>query len=407
VTAPQDSDATSQPIWARPDAFTAAPAGWGWIGPRGELHPCESAAALAAAICNDTDGSVGLVWTPENPHAVLPEEVAALADSLRSVRKRWAGEDLSATRKRLLQLAIASFGVLAWQFSKGIHALLGSSYSGIALLVVVIFGFIPWYQARKRQRELSSWDTAGMAAAVPVLRFETWLAQQTCPFTYGILGIFVCVALGQLFCHVRAEGLGTLLGIFQNWHGITEAGLLKDQAHRGEWWRLFTAPLLHGNLLHFLMNASAVTYLGKRLEVFARWPHLPLVFLIAAYAGGLASRNFVSAPSVGASGGLMGWLGFLLVFETLHARLVPRGARRRLAAGVLLTALIGLIGYRFVDNAAHVGGLLAGMIYAAIVFPKSSSVQRPASNLTDRIVGTLASLAIVAAASTTIYQLFR
>jgi membrane associated rhomboid family serine protease len=145
------------------------------------------------------------------------------------------------------------------------------------------------------------------------------------------------------------------------------------------------------------MNASAFLYLGKRLEVFARWPHLVLVFFFSASVGGEASARLLEAPSVGASGGLMGWLGFLLVFETLHQSLVPRRARRRLAAGVILTALIGLIGYRYIDNAAHAGGLLAGMLYAIIVFPPSSSPVRPRANMTDRIAGASALLILMVA----------
>jgi membrane associated rhomboid family serine protease len=112
----------------------------------------------------------------------------------------------------------------------------------------------------------------------------------------------------------------------------------------------------------------------------------------------MASAYFLAAPSIGASGGLLGWLGFLLVFEWLHARLVPRSASRRLLAGAALTALIGLIGYRFIDNAAHVGGLLAGMLYAFVVFPKSASPQRPDSTVTDLIAGGIA-LAVISAAA--------
>jgi membrane associated rhomboid family serine protease len=123
-----------------------------------------------------------------------------------------------------------------------------------------------------------------------------------------------------------------------------------------------------------------------------------MVFLFSAMVGGEASAHFLDAPSVGASGGLMGWLGFLLVFETLHSALVPRSAKRRLLGGVLMTALIGVVGYRFIDNAAHFGGLLAGMAYAGIVFPKSSSVLRPKMNVTDRIVG-VGSLAVIAASA--------
>jgi membrane associated rhomboid family serine protease len=130
------------------------------------------------------------------------------------------------------------------------------------------------------------------------------------------------------------------------------------------------------------------------------------VFLFSACIGGEASARFIDAPSVGASGGLMGWLGFLLVFESLHGRLVPQKARRRLIAGILLTGLIGLIGYRFIDNAAHIGGLLAGMLYAAIVFPKSASTNRPKSTLTDRIAGSAALAILVLSAVFAVRKIF-
>jgi membrane associated rhomboid family serine protease len=259
----------------------------------------------------------------------------------------------------------------------------------------VIFAFIPWYQARKRSRELAKWTDAGMAEAAPTIRFETWLDRQKAPVTRIFLGLIALVALAQILSRVQTAGLGSLWSLLGTWDGITAAGLLKERYFQGEWWRLFTAPMLHGNVVHFLMNAAALDYLGKRMEVFARWPHLPLVFLFAASVGGEASARFVAAPSVGASGGLMGWLGFLMVFETLHKRLVPRRSRRRLAAGVLLTALIGIIGYRFIDNAAHAGGLIAGMIYAVVVFPASSSPNRPQSTLIDRFAGS-AALAVLA-----------
>jgi membrane associated rhomboid family serine protease len=246
----------------------------------------------------------------------------------------------------------------------------------------LIFAFIPWYQARKRLHDFKLWTAGDIAAAVPVLRFETWLDTQKAPVTRFLLVLVGLVGLAQL-----------LPG-----DSLQAAGLVKQAYFRGEWWRLFTAPLLHGNLIHFLMNAAALLYLGKRLEVFARWPHLPLVFLFSACVGGEASARFVAAPSIGASGGLMGWLGFLLVFESLHGRLVPRRARRRLLAGVVLTGIIGLVGYRFIDNAAHAGGLLAGMLYAAIVFPKSASPLRPRSTMTDRVAGIAALGGLVLAA---------
>jgi membrane associated rhomboid family serine protease len=393
------SDAASQPIWARADAFPPAPAGWGWVDHKSRHHVCESEEQLLTAISEDRDARVILVWTPETPHMILPEEVPGAISAVLTSRKRTAGADLTEAHDRLRWFGFLLGGLClyllyqGWVFAPGtataserllfaLRVPLRSMSMGITLLMFLIFAFIPWYQARKRLRECGHWSAGDVAAAVPALRFETWLANQKAPVTRLMLGLITLVGIAQL-----------LPG-----DSLRAAALIKPAYLGGEWWRLFTAPFLHGNLIHFMMNAAALLYLGKRMEVFARWPHVPLVFLFAACVGGEASARFLTATSVGASGGLMGWLGFLLVFESLHGNLVPRSSRRRLIAGVLLTALIGLVGYRFIDNAAHAGGMLAGMLYAAIVFPKSSSPKRPNSTVTDRIAG-IAAIAVLAAAA--------
>lgn len=345
-----------------------------------------------------------------------------MEEALRTARERWTKDDLESTSGRMRWASIvlgllAAYGFLGgWVVAGRLAAQSGveigfierilfalkvsifSGMNGLAMIIYVIFAFIPWYQARKRRSEMEHWTEDGLANIAPALRFETWLGWQKAPFTKVFLGLITIVALAQILSHARAQGFTAILSIFHNWDGQQAAGLVKQQYFTGAWWRLLTAPFLHGNIIHFLMNAAALMYLGKRLEVFARWPHLPLVFLFASAVGGESSARFVTANSVGASGGLMGWLGFLLVFETLHNRLVPRTARKRLAAGVAITALIGIIGFRFVDNAAHAGGLIAGMLYAVIVFPHTSSPYRPRSTSADRIVGTLAMVILVMAA---------
>lgn len=426
---PQESPEV--PVWARVDAFPQAPPGWGWLDSKGKSHPCESPATLETAIRDDRDGSVTLAWTPAHGRMILPEELAGVGDALRSARDRWTRDDLAEASYRLRWLGVILAGFVGYAFFTGLvfanrlaeqsgsavdlaqrlafaaRAVLSSQHVGLALLGFIIFAFIPWYQARKRRAELSRWTEAGIAEAVPSIRFETWLERQNAPMTRIFLGLITLAALAQIASGVRTDGWGTLLAVFHHWDGTAAAGLMKDRYAQGEWWRLFTAPFLHGNIVHFVMNASALAYLGKRMEVFARWPHLPMVFLFSATLGGEASARLIAAPSVGASGGLLGWLGFLLVFETLHKSLVPSRARRRLLAGVALIGLIGLIGFRYIDNAAHAGGLLGGMLYAIVVFPKSSTATRPRANSTDRIAGSLSLGLLVAAAAFTVFQVLR
>ena len=388
---PASQESADAPVWARPDTFPEAPPGWGWVDAKGRRHPCASREELLTVISTDSDARVALVWVPDHGHLMLPEELPGATAAVLASRKRMAAGDMLEAQDRLRWFGWLLAGLAVYLLYQGwrlappgsatverlgicLRVIRDSVSMGITLLMFVIFAFIPWYQARKRLRELTKWTADDIAALAPLLRFETWLQAQKAPVTKLLSGMIVLVGLAQL-----------LPG-----DSVRAAGLLKPEYLRGEFWRLFTAPFLHGNLLHFLMNMAALLYLGRRMEVFARWPHVPLVFLLAACLGGEASARFIALPSVGASGGLMGWLGFLLVFESLHGRLVPRRARRRLLAGVLLTALIGLVGYRFIDNAAHAGGLLAGMLYALIVFPKSASANRPASTITDRIAGSLA-----------------
>ena len=399
-------------VWARDEAFPTAGEGFGWVDQKGGRHACASFEDLSKTIREDHASAVSLVWTPGSPFCRVPEEIEALAEPIREIRKRWATDDLADAVNRLKKFCIGLAVLLgymafrAWslfsdrQQASGLDlgliehlvfiakTLIASTSVGLAMLAFLIFAFIPWYQARKKAAEIKLLG-GSIAQNVSLIRFETWLEVQKAPVTRVLLVIMSLVFLVQVIDDK------SIITFHQS---IMHAGLLKDAYKGGEYWRLFTAPMLHGGLIHFVMNALGLLYLGKRLEVFARWPHVTMVFLFSAMVGGEASARFLETPSVGASGGLMGWLGFLLVFETLHSALVPRSAKRRLVGGVLMTALIGLVGYRFIDNAAHFGGLLAGMVYAAIVFPKSGSVMRPKMNATDRIAG-MGALAVIAASA--------
>ena len=366
------------PVWARPDAFPEAGPGWGWVDRKGRRIACAGFEELSNAIVKDAGARVDLVWTPDAPGLVLPEEIPALHAALRDARIRWAQWEIEEGKRQMLMFGAALGLMLAWHGLRTGH-ILSSGTMGLALLLFLILGFIPWYQGRKRLKRARVWAAGEMAADAPVLRFETWLAIQKAPATRLLLALMALVGLVQAWVEIRSP---SPFGIT-----VAMAGLTKHAGQAADGWRLLTAPFLHGHWLHWLMNASALAYLGKRVETFARWPHLVLSFLVAAWIGGEASARFVATQSVGASGGLMGLLGFLLVFETLHRRLVPESSRRRLVGGVVLTAAIGFVFHRFIDNAAHAGGLVAGMVYAALVFPKSASPHRPRTTTVDVVLG--------------------
>ena len=161
-------------------------------------------------------------------------------------------------------------------------------------------------------------------------------------------------------------GVVTLL---QFWSGplsqtVEEAGLVKPAVRAGEWWRLLTASYLHVSLFHVLMNAGALASFAQLIETYDRRMRVPLVYLLAVLGGSVVSTFASQTSSVGASGGVLGLAGYLLILAGRRDG-PPRWMRKAVASILISTALMGLAAFMFIDNAAHVGGALTG---AAIGF---------------------------------------
>ena len=395
------------PVWARDDAFPAKPssADYGLIDSKGAEQSASSAKELADKVAKLRTG-VDFVWTPEADTLVVPESVAALHKVLRKRQAKFAANDASDGKRMSLIFGATVLWTVyaAWKNSGGsLHALYSSQMTGLAALLLLIFGLLPLYESWKTRRRLANTEPSDVASEIPEAQFDVWLQGRRVPVTYCLLGCLILVGLVQLYIDRGSAEIDP---------SILKAGLLKLQALNypeitdgAAHWRMLTAPLLHGNLLHLIMNASGILYLGRRTESLARWPHLLMVFAFSAWVGGVASFYWIpDRIAVGASGGLLGLLGFMLVFEKMHPHLVPKPAQRRLLAGIVLMVVIGFIGMSFIDNAAHAGGLLAGMAYAGIVFPKSTSFHRPKAIIKDKIVGSVMAIVIIASSLWAVYQ---
>jgi len=414
--------------WARPDAFPKKPtkvknhqakptsstlgaeAEFGFFDRKGHRHDASDVKNLAEKISYSKDG-VELVWTPESDYLVVPEAIPALHKSLRFRQKRGAEYDISDGIKMcgLFGAFLLYTIYAAWRNSGGhIEVLYTQPVIGVAALMLLIFGLIPLYEGWKTRRHLSQMTHRDMDEDLPDAQFDTWMYRQPIPWTYALVALLLVCGAVQFWVDRSGVGLGGM-----KW-SILRVGLLKRAGvpylsqfpDATAMWRIFTAPFVHGNIVHLLMNAAGLLYLGRRTETLLRWPHLFIVFFISMWVGGFTSfYGYPERPAVGASGGIMGLLGCLFVFESLHRQLVPRLARKRLAAGIILMAVMGGVGVSFVDNAAHIGGLLAGMLYAFIVFPSSSSLHRPTTLTKDKVVGSVAGIALLLASLTTVLKM--
>ena len=140
----------------------------------------------------------------------------------------------------------------------------------------------------------------------------------------------------------------------------------------GQAWRLLTAPFLHGGAVHLAFNMLGLWAAGRLL---CRWygnRQFLLVYLGSALVGSGLSLHFASQSnvSVGASGAVFGVLGAVLVSARVHRERIPSLTSRKVLSSQGLFAayalLQGFIG-KGIDNAAHVGGLLAGAALAALL----------------------------------------
>nr|WP_276510171.1 rhomboid family intramembrane serine protease [Longimicrobium terrae] len=167
----------------------------------------------------------------------------------------------------------------------------------------------------------------------------------------------------------------------------------------GAWWLLLTAELMHGGPLHFILNFSALRSLGKSIEWRAPRGWVPLVFLVSALGASVAS--FVLPPdaqSVGASGGLMGMFGFLLVMAHRRRQHMPPGFLRSLVINIALIAGLGLVYYQYIDNAGHLGGIVAGAAIGFFAIPEGAKRWDPRGGPGLERAG-IASLVILAIAA--------
>lgn len=138
----------------------------------------------------------------------------------------------------------------------------------------------------------------------------------------------------------------------------------------GEPWRLLTACFLHFGLIHLGVNMMSLRYLGMQIEpLVGSWRFL-VAYLATGLTGSLGSLWWHDvAVSAGASGAIFGLVGVQLALVT--SNLFSSEARKSLLKNTLsvigINLLIGIsIG---ADNAAHIGGLLGGIVCGMVFYP--------------------------------------
>ncbi len=140
---------------------------------------------------------------------------------------------------------------------------------------------------------------------------------------------------------------------------------------KGEWWRLITCMFVHFGFLHLLMNMYLLFDMGSRLELILGKFRFAVAYFVTGVFGGLISQawhiqdNIVGA---GASGAVFGIIGvfFALITTNLFNSDIQEAYFKRIGILIVVNLAYGM--QPGIDMAAHVGGLISGIVLGYIYY---------------------------------------
>lgn len=194
------------------------------------------------------------------------------------------------------------------------------------------------------------------------------MSWRTAPVTLTMLALCWLVFAFDFFVTGGRQELGPLVAAGQIVPSLIQAG---------QWWRIVTSGFIHYGLLHILFNSYALFQVGILVEfVYGSWRFL-VIYLTALVAGGLTAYYWTIGSDVataGASGAIMGVFGAMgvLGFKIPHAR---SALLQSALFPIVLTLGNGLVNPG-ISNAGHIGGLIGGVLVAAVMTPARAATLR-------------------------------
>ncbi|MCK6264378.1 rhomboid family intramembrane serine protease [Vibrio sp. ZSDE26] len=228
----------------------------------------------------------------------------------------------------------------------------------IAMVVVVIISCSVSINSTNlslyRSKQLDDSD-----ATSQVFRVVTFRAG--CPVT--TISILVCLIV---FSIGVATGVDMMNGNTQELMSI--GGVRRDLILQGEYWRVFSAVFVHAGLSHIAMNIIVLGFAGRSVESHIGSSNFIMLFIICALGSSFASISwYENTLSVGISGVNFGLIGALVAL--LLTGYVDKGSRSDLIGLVMMVLVSGaaVLFLPNIDHAAHLGGLVSGMLFTLLM----------------------------------------
>lgn len=176
--------------------------------------------------------------------------------------------------------------------------------------------------------------------------------------TYALIGICVFVFALMHLIGNGSEDSVTLLLFGANFGPLTKNGQI---------YRLFTCMFLHIGLLHLFCNMYSLYVIGKEIENMFGKLKYTIIFIVSGICASILSLAFNNNTiSAGASGAIFGLLGALLYFGYYYRAYLGGNIIKSVMPVVIINLLFGFL-YSGIDNAAHIGGLVGGILITMLL----------------------------------------
>jgi membrane associated rhomboid family serine protease len=359
---------------------------------------------LAAAMWNGPRAAlVGFYEPPADPAAAGVD----LANRCEAAR-RWGLDRLQQQGAQVCDILLIAIGPLAGTLSvattAGDPVRLGVAWvdpagANAGAVLPIPPGLPSVGELRARARAVLDGAPAPTLAAVDLAERQTVAGGYVAPvrramvtqpiLTYTLIGIFVVIWLIET---TTISGNSSSTGPdLCSWGALPNTSFYPSVGQSPgcgiEWWRFVSSAFLHDNtsVYHVLFNSIAMLFIGRLVEQLYGRLVLLGTFLITAICGGLfwvgsshlpfTPPGIMATVSIGASGGIAGLIGLLLMLGRIQGKQVPVGISHTvrnyavtvIVLNVALTLLFNSSGY--INNYAHVGGLLSGAVLGAAIPP--------------------------------------
>ena len=142
-------------------------------------------------------------------------------------------------------------------------------------------------------------------------------------------------------------------------------------AEHHQYWRVITSIFIHIGFIHPFLNNYALWIIGQEIEQIYGSARFVVLYLATGVIGSIGSYLFnPDATSAGASGAIFGLFGVMATFAFKYRKEIPKTLSRDIMRRVLPIIAVNLLfgfSVKIVDNAAHIGGLLAGILLALAI----------------------------------------